>query len=510
METITRIAPDGVPEWASDREVIKAHFRRREEGSDHVEDEGSHHPMILSLWHAEIKKDGLARAAVRAMRAEKAEREKQFHWKTSKEPAKHTNAMVLEYAEMQRQEEEERLEKARQRRASIEAKQRLEELDGAPQGWGAIAMKRRGSTRGGAKLAPQTSLLAANAGVNDALSLSQRMEALGRLGVNTDQLLALTNLGRGPGAPGAAPAGGASLRRKSLPSALPWRPASSPPPAADSSPPSGREGSPARRLSLSRRRRSSASRRSPLAESSASPEREAGEAGVRPPDAKARLPPPIDVASEVLAAIEAAAAGGRPPAGSPRQGEEGQAVQEAEAQAKAAAEATVAAAAAAAEAAALEEEAAEEAEVAAEAAAAARKAVERRAAAAAEVAAAESSEAHEAAAAARDALLVQSDELSVAAAHEHAEQLADDAEQLAGIAGSRKRRPTSARPRLQTVPSRPADALGNAALDEDVAVGRVNGYAVRVPGGADDAGGGAACSAVGVQWECGHAAAAVL
>ena len=65
-ETITRIASDGVPEWASDKEVIKGHFKQRQAGNGDIEDDGSHHPMILSMWHAEIKKDNIARAAVRA------------------------------------------------------------------------------------------------------------------------------------------------------------------------------------------------------------------------------------------------------------------------------------------------------------------------------------------------------------------------------------------------------------------------------------------------------------
>ena len=60
MECITRVAPDGVPEWASDREVITGHFKQRAKGNDDIEDDGSHHPMILSMWHPEIKKDNIA------------------------------------------------------------------------------------------------------------------------------------------------------------------------------------------------------------------------------------------------------------------------------------------------------------------------------------------------------------------------------------------------------------------------------------------------------------------
>ena len=40
---------------------------------------------------------------VRAMRAELAERQKRFSWKNLKTPKQHTNQMVLDYMEMQRQ-----------------------------------------------------------------------------------------------------------------------------------------------------------------------------------------------------------------------------------------------------------------------------------------------------------------------------------------------------------------------------------------------------------------------
>ena len=51
METITRLSPQGVPEWASDREVIQGHFKQRTRliEDNAVEDDGSHHPMVLSM-----------------------------------------------------------------------------------------------------------------------------------------------------------------------------------------------------------------------------------------------------------------------------------------------------------------------------------------------------------------------------------------------------------------------------------------------------------------------------
>ena len=67
METITRVGPAG-PEWASDRDVIKMHFKRREAGSVDIEDDGNHQPYILSQWHKEIKKDAIAHAAARYAR----------------------------------------------------------------------------------------------------------------------------------------------------------------------------------------------------------------------------------------------------------------------------------------------------------------------------------------------------------------------------------------------------------------------------------------------------------
>ena len=49
METITNIYR-GIAEWAMDRDVIKRHFTLREGGTKDIEDDGSHHPMILSMW----------------------------------------------------------------------------------------------------------------------------------------------------------------------------------------------------------------------------------------------------------------------------------------------------------------------------------------------------------------------------------------------------------------------------------------------------------------------------
>ena len=50
METITRVGPAG-PEWASDRDVIKMHFKRRAAGSVDIADDGNHQPYLLSQWH---------------------------------------------------------------------------------------------------------------------------------------------------------------------------------------------------------------------------------------------------------------------------------------------------------------------------------------------------------------------------------------------------------------------------------------------------------------------------
>ena len=56
-------------DWASDRDVIKSHFKmRREELTSHevqIYDDGNHHPMVLSQWHTQIKADSLERAAAR-------------------------------------------------------------------------------------------------------------------------------------------------------------------------------------------------------------------------------------------------------------------------------------------------------------------------------------------------------------------------------------------------------------------------------------------------------------
>ena len=64
-----------------------------------------HSPMILSMWNSEIKKDNIARAAVRAMRSAREERAKKLSWLKTKAPAKHVNQLVMEY--MQKQDEEE-------------------------------------------------------------------------------------------------------------------------------------------------------------------------------------------------------------------------------------------------------------------------------------------------------------------------------------------------------------------------------------------------------------------
>ena len=51
MECITRLGPDGVPEWAADREVISGHFKQREKqreklARDHHKGAASHREAI--------------------------------------------------------------------------------------------------------------------------------------------------------------------------------------------------------------------------------------------------------------------------------------------------------------------------------------------------------------------------------------------------------------------------------------------------------------------------------
>ena len=132
METITRIGPAG-PEWASDREVIKAHFKRRESQDKDVEDDGNHQPYILSLWHKEVKKDAIAHAAARVARearmrrlsSEKklpstvASRRRSLKQEQAEKAALNTNQLVLEY--QQQQEAAEAAAKER-RLAILEAK----------------------------------------------------------------------------------------------------------------------------------------------------------------------------------------------------------------------------------------------------------------------------------------------------------------------------------------------------------------------------------------------------
>ena len=66
LQTIATVHPlTGKTEWRADRDVIREYFRKRSLGSVNVEDDGQHRPQILSMWHAEIKKDAMDRAASR-------------------------------------------------------------------------------------------------------------------------------------------------------------------------------------------------------------------------------------------------------------------------------------------------------------------------------------------------------------------------------------------------------------------------------------------------------------
>ena len=210
---------------------------------------------------------------MRAARAERAEREKKFPWmKLKKQAAKHPNVLVMEFAELQKQQEEERMQRcdrrashlvastiiraiiptqwssrgahfdpciffpravrrARERRENM---QRLKQLDGAPEGWALGGLRRRGSCSAAQAISRMklTSMLGASAGVEDAVQGAERINALRSLGVDESQLLALKSLGMQAGsapAPSgtlptnvAAPSGSeahalaASFRRKTL------------------------------------------------------------------------------------------------------------------------------------------------------------------------------------------------------------------------------------------------------------------------------------------------------
>ena len=121
-----------------------------------MQDDGSHHPMVLTLWHSQvskqqqhsqplhppsslpltplfpfhyttmalpqIKRDNIARVAVRTARQERQQRKQHFAWKKNykEEGKQHTNKLVMEFTQMQKEEEEKKLEEAKQRRANIE------------------------------------------------------------------------------------------------------------------------------------------------------------------------------------------------------------------------------------------------------------------------------------------------------------------------------------------------------------------------------------------------------
>ena len=74
------------------------------------------------LWHSQIKRDNIARVAVRTARQERQQRKQHFAWKKNykEEGKQHTNKLVMEFTQMQKEEEEKRLEEAKQRRANIE------------------------------------------------------------------------------------------------------------------------------------------------------------------------------------------------------------------------------------------------------------------------------------------------------------------------------------------------------------------------------------------------------
>ena len=71
---------------------------------------------------SQIKRDNIARVAVRTARQERQQRKQHFAWKKNykEEGKQHTNKLVMEFTQMQKEEEEKRLEEAKQRRANIE------------------------------------------------------------------------------------------------------------------------------------------------------------------------------------------------------------------------------------------------------------------------------------------------------------------------------------------------------------------------------------------------------
>ena len=86
-------------------------------------------PTLLSSTHTtlygtlpQIKRDNIARVAVRTARQERQQRKQHFAWKKNykEEGKQHTNKLVMEFTQMQKEEEEKRLEEAKQRRANIE------------------------------------------------------------------------------------------------------------------------------------------------------------------------------------------------------------------------------------------------------------------------------------------------------------------------------------------------------------------------------------------------------
>ena len=81
--------------------MIKRHFLQRATEVGDIEDDGSHYPMILSMWHAEIKKDRIAHLAVRLAREEQQRAEARLgpalRRGAKKKPGPHTNDLILQF-----------------------------------------------------------------------------------------------------------------------------------------------------------------------------------------------------------------------------------------------------------------------------------------------------------------------------------------------------------------------------------------------------------------------------
>ena len=221
METITRVAPDGVPEWASDKDVIKAHFNERAKGNRDIEDDGNHYPMVLTLWYAEIKKDAIAHAAVRAMREERRQKQKRLEAvmgkrraaeRLAKEGELHKNTLVLQWQAAQEKEEAERLAAmGGSRRASL---------------IGAAA--RRGSLTGAALLLPG----AADDGGSASRRANRRASAPSACGVNAAATAFLASQRGGSGGVVGAGTGRAARAEAARAAATQCRPPRTSPPAS--------------------------------------------------------------------------------------------------------------------------------------------------------------------------------------------------------------------------------------------------------------------------------------